>query len=263
MPQDYAYDQAWSEERARLAGIEALWDEGTRALLTRCGVRSGAVVLEVGAGGGSVVSWLADTVGPGGRVFATDIDTRFVDPLASEVVTVRQADLVTDDLPAGEFDVVHTRLLLEHLSQRDAAVDRLIAALRPGGWLVIEDYDWTSFGFEPDTGVERRAADAVMALMARSGFEALYGRRVTSELSRRGLVDVRGEGRSLVIDSAHPGFAFFRLSFEQLGPVATQAGLLSDADLAGMRAQLATGTATVFTPTLMAAVGRRPADQAQ
>src|SRR4051794_15064967 len=112
MTSRYAYDQGWAEERARLAGIEALGDTGTRDLLIRHGARPGAAVLEVGAGGGSIVEWLAGQVGPTGRVLATDLDTRFVDPLASEVVQVRRADVLADDLPEGEFDVAHSRLVL-------------------------------------------------------------------------------------------------------------------------------------------------------
>src|SRR6185437_8713586 len=101
----------------RLAGIEALWDAGTQAILSRF-VAPGARVLEAGAGGGSVVSWLASQVGDSGHVLAVDIDTRFVEPLASDVVEVRKADLVTGDLPVGEYDVVHSRMVLEHITER-------------------------------------------------------------------------------------------------------------------------------------------------
>ncbi len=59
----YTYDQAWQDERERLAGIERLWDEGTFALLERLGVGPGSRVAEVGAGGGSVVEWLSERVG--------------------------------------------------------------------------------------------------------------------------------------------------------------------------------------------------------
>jgi ubiquinone/menaquinone biosynthesis C-methylase UbiE len=84
----YVYDQAWEQERERLAGIEALWDPGTKAILSRY-VGAGSRVLEAGAGGGSVVSWLASEVGDSGHVLAIDLDTRFVEPLASDVVEVR------------------------------------------------------------------------------------------------------------------------------------------------------------------------------
>ena len=59
----YVYDQGFAEERDRLAGIEALWDPGTQRLLAELGAGPGARVLEAGAGGGSVVEWLAGAVG--------------------------------------------------------------------------------------------------------------------------------------------------------------------------------------------------------
>jgi ubiquinone/menaquinone biosynthesis C-methylase UbiE len=253
----YVYDQAWGEERARLAGIEALWDDGTRQVLLSSGVAPGAAVLEVGAGGGSITAWLAEQVGPIGRVLATDIDTRFVDPLASDAVEVLRADIVADALPQAEFDVVHVRLVLEHLTEREAALDNLVRALRPGGRLVVEDYDWTAFGFDPGAEIERRATDAVLGFMAQAGFEATYGRRVVSSLAARGLVDVRGVGRSQVIDADHPGYAFFQLSFEQLAPAIVQAGLLSEREAGEVGERMASGAYRVITPTLVAAVGRR------
>ncbi|OOK82672.1 putative methyltransferase domain protein [Mycobacterium kansasii] len=38
MPRDYVYDQGFSQERTRLAGIESLWDPGTQALLDDLGI---------------------------------------------------------------------------------------------------------------------------------------------------------------------------------------------------------------------------------
>jgi ubiquinone/menaquinone biosynthesis C-methylase UbiE len=258
MTSSYLYDQGWSDERARLAGIEAMWDLGTRDVLARHGAVAGAAALEVGAGGGSIVEWLADELGADGHVLATDLDTRFFDRLASDVVEVRRADVLADELPENAFDVVHTRLVLEHLPARDAALDRMVRALKPGGWLVVEDYDWTSFGFDPDGEVETRAANAVVALMTQAGFDAAFGRRVVSALAARGLEDVAGEGRALVIDSGHPGSAFFTLSFAQLAPATVQAGLLTDDEVTTMRARLQAGDWHIFTPTMVAAIGRKP-----
>lgn len=49
MPRDYIYDQGFSEERARLAGIESLWDPGSQALLDGLGIGAGWRCLEVTA----------------------------------------------------------------------------------------------------------------------------------------------------------------------------------------------------------------------
>jgi SAM-dependent methyltransferase len=255
----YVYDQAWEHERARLAGIEALWDPGTHEVLTRCGARSGARVLEAGAGGGSIVEWLAGQVGASGHVLAIDLDVRFVKPLESAIVEVREANLVTDDLPVSEYDVVHSRLVLEHLPEADAVLTRLRGCLRPGGALVVEDYDWTAFGIDAadDQEAAHRVTEGILGFMGAAGFDRFYGRKLLGALLGAGFVDVHAEGRSLVIDADHPGYAFFRLSFDQLAPLAIEAGLIAqdDADVIGTR--FAKGDARIVTPTLIAAIGRR------
>lgn len=254
----YTYDQGWKDERARLAAIEALWDAGTRALLARHGAVSGAAVLEAGAGGGSVVSWLAEQVGANGRVLAIDLDVRFVEPLRSPSVEVMQRDLVTDELPAGEFDVVHARMVLEHIEEREQVLDRLVRALRPGGTIVLEDYDWTGFGFDAPDDVEDRVTEGILALMTASGYDRLYGRRLVNALATRGLTGLCGEGRSLVIDDSHPGYAFFQLSFEQLAGTAIESGVMTEDDAATARERFRTGGRRLHTPALVAGVGRMP-----
>ena len=83
MTQGYTYDHAWTEERIRLAGLEAALDPGTREHLARLGVGSGRRCLEVGAGGGAVAFWLAERVAPGGTVVATDLETDFLEAEAA------------------------------------------------------------------------------------------------------------------------------------------------------------------------------------
>lgn len=53
-----------------------------------------------------------------------------------------QAVVTSGALPAGAFNLVHARLLLEHLPQRDEVLRALVRALRLGGWLLVEDFDW-------------------------------------------------------------------------------------------------------------------------
>jgi len=91
---------------------------------------------------------------------------------------------------------------------------KLASALRPGGWLVVEDYDWGGFGFLAGADDLDRIAEAVLAFMALAGFHPRYGRMIPGDLDAAGLHPVRCEGRSLVLDQQAPGFDFFRLSFE-------------------------------------------------
>ncbi|MBV9511428.1 MAG: class I SAM-dependent methyltransferase, partial [Caulobacteraceae bacterium] len=101
--------------------------------------------LEVGAGGGSVAAWLADRVGPTGAVLATD---QRIDPMAGVTapnLQVRVHDVVADPIDEAAYDLVHLRFVLQHLPDRAAVLRKLIAALRPGGWLLVEEADYGAF----------------------------------------------------------------------------------------------------------------------
>ena len=99
MKETYAFDNVWVNARQRLQGLEQLLDAGTVRYLETLGVAEGWHCLEVGAGGGSVTGWLCRRVGPAGFVMATDLDTRFLEALASPNPDVRRHDIVADDLP--------------------------------------------------------------------------------------------------------------------------------------------------------------------
>jgi len=48
-------------------------------------------------------------------------------------------NIVADELERDAFDLVHARTVLVHLAERDVALDRLVAALKPGSWLRVEE----------------------------------------------------------------------------------------------------------------------------
>jgi SAM-dependent methyltransferase len=138
-------------ELERLRLLEARYDPVTRDRLRVVGPLTGARCLEVGAGAGSVARMLAALVGPTGLVVATDADPRFLRDVQEENIEVWEHDILNDDLEAAAFDVVHCRALLRHLPRPERVLARMAAALRPGGWLLVEDADFTSFAAaDPD-----------------------------------------------------------------------------------------------------------------
>src|SRR5262249_38742099 len=139
----YLLDNAAREAPVRFSALSVLFDETTIRHLTGCGVAPGWRCLEVGAGGGSIANWLADRVGADGSVLATDIDPRFLESLQRANLEARRHNIAVDPLPEAAFDLIHARLVLMHLPERDIALARMIAALKPGGWLLEEEYDTT------------------------------------------------------------------------------------------------------------------------
>lgn len=253
MTRDYVLDQGFAQERERLSGMEALWDPGSQVLLDNLGIGPGWKCLEVGAGGGSLVEWMASR---GAHVTAVDIDTRFVEHLAGDSIEVRCMDIREDELPRAEFDLVHSRLVLEHLTDRRQILDRLASALRPGGWIVIEDYDWSAFRFDDEDERFGKVTDSILDFMAKAGFERNYGGRVIGDLVDAGFTEVCGEGRVRIIDSDSPGFDFFRLTFESLRGGIVDAGLITAEDAEAAAARF-NEKLRVCTPMMMAGIGRR------
>lgn len=256
----YLYDQGWRSERERLAGIEAMWDPGSRSLIGRLGITQGWRCLEVGGGGGALTEWMCERVGPAGRVLATDLDTRFLEAIESPALEVRRHDIVNDVPPDERFDLIHSRMVLEHIPQRDEVLEGLASLLAPGGALLIEDYDMASAGVEPPSPDFDKVRDALLGLMADvGGHDAAYGRRLVRELRRVGLEDVDAEGRALVVDADSPGTAFFRLSIDAVRGPLVERGDLTEAEIDEAIANFDNPDMTLITPTQFAAWGRAPA----
>jgi SAM-dependent methyltransferase len=241
----------------RLAGIEATWDRGTRTLLESLGVGPGWRCLEAGAGGGSIAAWMADRVGPSGSVLAVDLDTTHVAPLAGGVLTVRRHDLRSDDLPSAAFDLVHERSVLSWLGEGDA-LDRLVAAVAPGGWILVEDFDWATFGSADGSATVAKAYEAVIGLLESVGYQRHYGRTLLRRLERAGLEDTASEARSHVLRGGSAGTAFDRHSMLAHRDALLGSGALRDAELEETLRFLEDPGSLVLTPVLFAAWGRKP-----
>lgn len=253
----YVYDQAWEHERERLGGLEAMWDPGTIRQIERLGIAEGWSCLEIAAGGGSVAAWLCDAVGPTGRVLATDLDTRFVEALERANLEVRRHDIVTDELPDEQFDLIHARCLLEHLPARETALERMASLLAPGGWLLVEGFDFASVAFEPPAPANLKVSRAVINFMTAAGYDENFSRRSPSALAALGLRDVAAEGRVNVSVGPAPGDAFTKRTLEHLSPSLLEAGAVSAADIDAVLVALDDPQLTRVSQMIIAAWGRR------
>ena len=195
----YLLDNARAEAGERFVWLAELFDGVTRGHVDRLGVRAGSRCWEVGAGGRSIPEALAAAVGPTGYVLATDIDLSWLD--AGGGYEVRQHNVATDPPPEpGTFDLVHARLVLVHVPDRARALATMAAALRPGGWLLIEDADTAlqPLACLDDSGPAQRRAnrmrDAVRELLMRRGADLRYGPDTAGALRAAGSVEVAAAG---------------------------------------------------------------------
>jgi len=254
----YLLDPSWHAERERLNSLSELYDDTTMRLIEALPLPVGAHCADVGAGTGSVALRVAELVGPQGHVVATDTDTRFLEPLANEAITVVRADVTVEPPTPGAFDLVHARLLLEHLVCRDTVLMRLTSALAPGGWLVVEDLDWaTATLADPPSPVHARIAAACRSFMLSRGYEPDYGRRLPRLLRRAGLVDVRTHTASAEVRAdAVLGVPQWELLVDQLAPGLLAERLVSRTDLRTFTDLCHDGDTVFFAPLMVSSWGR-------
>ncbi len=259
--QSYLLDNAWLQARARLDAVEAFLDPGTIQCLADLGNCAGWRCVEIGAGGGSIAKWLAEHVGPDGHVAATDIDIvhlAALDQIAN--IEIRQHDIVKDPLEADAYDLVHARLVLEHIPERDVVFRKLARALRPSGWLVIESVDYVSAVPVSEFGAieHARSQDIRLGEFEAAGLAMNYGRHLPAAMRAEGLIDVGNEGRVSIMEGGSSGALWFQLSMKQLRARLVGTGKLTDGDIDRMLEIFADPRWSAISPIIFACWGRRP-----
>jgi SAM-dependent methyltransferase len=252
---------AENETPLRMAAIAAMFDEGTIRHCERRGVGAGWRCLEVGGGGGSITRWLSDRVGPTGRVVATDIDTRWLEALELPNVSVRQHDITRDALPDAAFDLIHTRLVLMHLPERDEVLPRLVRALKPGGWLLLEEFDSLSAAADPAVSpgeIILKTHVAMARVMADQGVNRRYGRLLFGRLRALGLAGVDAEARMFMLHRESPGVALMRTVYHRLRQDMLDAGYLTADEFDRDIVRLDDADYMMPSPALWTVWGQRP-----
>jgi len=149
-------------ERHRLQMLERVHDQRTAQLLERAQLRLGQTCAEIGAGAGSIAGRMARQVGSTGRVVAVDIDPRFLISQELGDVEVRQADITKPGaLERDNYDLIHARFVLVHLPDPAQAVANMVAGLKPGGALVLEEPDFRTAFSASENSADRASIDAV------------------------------------------------------------------------------------------------------
>jgi len=192
----YLLNNQQPQAGVRFDALSELFDPSTFAHLSRLGVTDGWRCWEVGAGARSLPAWLAARTRPSGWVLATDIDLSWLDGPGIDNLQIQRHDVGTEPPPATGLDLVHARLVLTHVPQRRHALNSMIAALRPGGWLLLEEADPA---LQPLLCLEDQGPEQQLANRLRRGFRSLmagrkvdlaYGRTLPRQLREHGLVDV-------------------------------------------------------------------------
>jgi SAM-dependent methyltransferase len=259
--EEYLLDNQQVEAGQRFDALSTLFNPSTFRHAHALGLAGGWRVWEVGAGSPSVPAYFAEQVGADGLVLATDIDTTWLEG-AEPAFEIQRHDVGLEPPPTGLFDLVHARLVLLHVPQRAEALATMVAALKPGGWLLLEEADpaLQPLVCPDETGPEQVLANKLKRdfrkLLADHGVDLAYGRSLPRLLRQAGLIAVQSDG---FFPMGGPACAELeRATVEQVGDRMVTGGLATRDELNQHLLNVATGRLDLATSPMISAWGRKP-----
>jgi SAM-dependent methyltransferase len=194
-------------ERLRLQSL--VWEPSGRQLLSKLGDGSGGRALDVGCGALGWLRLLSDWVGSSGEVVGTDIDESLLNAARSflQETEIANVELVLDDLFASKlepqsFDLVHARYLIAPLGRGGEQVAAHRRLVKPGGSLILEEWDVASWHFNPPAPAAERLIRLIAEIFAGLGGEA--GRGLPELLREIGIEEPEVDAHVIALKPGHP-----------------------------------------------------------
>lgn len=185
-------------ELTRLRAQAAEYEASARWLLDALGIQPGARVLDVGCGPIGILGLLSERVGPRGKVVGLEREPRFAQMAKQEVerlgltnVVIVEADALNSGLERESFDLVHERLVMVNVPEREPLLSEMLALTAPGGAIALEDIDNVSWLCHPEHASWTTLLDAFHTIHRAGGGDPFIGRRLPALLRSAGVLDVQ------------------------------------------------------------------------
>jgi SAM-dependent methyltransferase len=157
-----------------------------RALIADLRLAAGSSGLDVGCGVGLYALWLAEAVGPAGRVVGIEPSAERVDAARSLVggalpsgrLELREGDATAIDAPEATFDWIWCGDVLHHVQETGRALAEFVRVLRPGGRIIVKESQLLPGLFLPGhPALERRLREAETTWSRHEGGEFSFEER--------------------------------------------------------------------------------------
>ncbi|HZF79514.1 MAG TPA: methyltransferase domain-containing protein [Rubrivivax sp.] len=259
---------ASQQEIERLDRQSASIENATRLLLRASGIRPGMRVLDLGSGLGAVAALVADLVGPQGRVVGIDNNANLLAIAAARFAGRAQLRFEPGDVTSWRderpFDAIVGRLMLFHMANPLAVLQHHVSQLKPGGLLVVLDFDVGASRAEPPQPLAAQALGWVQAAFRSGGADPAMGTRLAMLLGQAGLAGVQGFGIQGYLAPDDPaGPALLSGVVNSLLPQIVASGVATAAqvDMATLQSRIAqevrAARAVILPPVLAGAWGWR------
>lgn len=191
--------QGGTEGKARLSILGRAMNNYSINILLKAGLKSGSKCLDAGCGGGTMTYEMAAIEGSSGFVTGIDHDEEIIrlnneelKLLNIENVSYRHGEIY-DLTETEEYDIIFARFLLSHLSDPALAIQKMSAALKPGGRLVAEDVQFSGHFCYPANKAFDTYLDWYTKAVTYNGGDAEFGVKLHENLVAAGFQDIELE----------------------------------------------------------------------
>jgi SAM-dependent methyltransferase len=184
------------EEISRLGLQHRVWRPVVLDCWQKAGITVGKRVLDVGAGPGYAAVDLAEIVGPTGEVVALERSSKFVHAMEQACrarsltnVKTHELDLMTDDLPQGDYDFSWCRWVASFVNDPALLIKKIGGAMPKDSVAIFHEYGhYETWRFFPSLPSQERFREHVIETWRASGGEPDGARGLPALLSENGFV---------------------------------------------------------------------------
>lgn len=155
----------------------------------------GLRVLDVGCGTGAITGDVADIVGDDGIAVGSDINEALLERASARRFSRPQLHFVRSDVFAlpftRAFDIVTAARVLQWLANPERALSAMCRAAKPGGIVLVLDYDHEQITWDPAPPASmQRFYAAFLSWRAHAGFDNAIAGRLPEMFASVGVADV-------------------------------------------------------------------------
>lgn len=204
----------------------------------------GMSVLDVGCGTGAITKGIADAVGPTGVVVGLDRDPGLIERARVRCASVahlrfEEGDALRID-HESQFDVVTAARALQWIAEPGLAVRQMTRAARPGGFVVVLDYNHTLNAWEPAPPREfAQFYAAFLGWRTSNGWDNDIANHCPALFKEAGLLEIRTSSQDETTVEGDDDFlektALWAQVIDNLGPALQHAGVCSTEQLESAR----------------------------
>jgi ubiquinone/menaquinone biosynthesis C-methylase UbiE len=208
--------------RPDIARLRAHMPEGTNRFLNTRSLANahrrlaellhpGLTVLDIGCGAGAITRGIAEAVAPDGRVIGVDINRGLIEEARRSHGDVLGLSFEVADfaeLAPAAFDIVTAARMLQWLADPLGALRAMAALVRPGGRVVVLDYNHERIAWQPEPPASMvRFYQAFLRWRADVGMDNAIADHLSALFAEAGLVDIVVTAQHEATQRADPDFA--------------------------------------------------------